>query len=276
MPSYQWQLQKVVDALRRRQRQGVGPHAGGWGALLEPHAPSSIVNTAEAVSVFALAGMRPDDQALLAAQDYLRQKVALHPAPLGSHPEARGSKARYAAFGLMGLTAYPQPIENTAHTRAIATCVRWLRTNVLNEDLDADSVGSGWAEHPHRQEVSVLSTSVAARALDRVPAGTPGDAESRQLASKARRRLRSLARGDEQRRWWPTRSSVSGSADDGAASPALTSLAILALADGGPLSQSYARAGVRWLLENVERWQEQREPDENIHDANWVHASLSA
>src|SRR4051812_49391102 len=54
-------LTRAVDSLRRRQRQGNGPHGGGWGVLLEANAPSSIVNTAEAISLFAMAGEQLDD-----------------------------------------------------------------------------------------------------------------------------------------------------------------------------------------------------------------------
>jgi hypothetical protein len=273
MPSYQEQLQRVVDALRNRQRTGKGPHAGGWGALLEPHAASSIVNTAEAVSVFALAGVLPDDQSLRDGLTYLREKVALHPSPIGSHADARGNKARYAAFGLMGLTAYSQAIEDDGHAEAIATCVAWLQSNGLDEQLDVEDFGQGWSEHPHRGEVSVLSTSIAARALDRVPVGTPDAEESRKLASDARHRLRTLARGDRRKRWWPARANVDESIGGKAAGAAVTALAVMALAEGGTLSQEYARGGIRWLLENTDRWQQEREPEPNIHDANWVHAS---
>lgn len=273
MTNYQSQLQSVVDALRARQHPADGPHAGGWGALLEPKAPSSIVNTAEAIAVFALAGMRDDDIALQRGLQYLHRKVAVHPLPTGTHPEARGRKARYAAFGLMGLTAYSFPIEDREHSNAIAACVTWLECNVLHENLDADEHGQGWAEHPHVPRVSVLSTSIAARSLDKVPIGTPGAANSRALASNARRRLRRLARGDANQRWWPARSDADEALGHEGASAAVTAMAILALADGGTSSQEYARAGVRWLLHNTERWEQQRESEENIPDANWVYAS---
>lgn len=273
MANYQAQLQLVLDALRRRQRTGEGPHTGGWGALIEPEAPSSIVNTAEAVSVFALAGARPDDDALCDGLRYLREKVVLHPRPVGSHPEARGNKTRYAAFGLMGLTACSQPIENEEHTRAIAACVLWLGHNILDEGLDVEHFGQGWSEHPGRRTVSLLSTSIAAQALDKVPIGTPAAEHSRVLASHARRRIRALARGDERRRWWPVRADAEEALGDEAAGAAVTALAVLALAEGGARSQSYARAGVHWLLEHTERWEQQREPEENVPDANWIHAS---
>jgi hypothetical protein len=273
MSNYQAQLQMVVDALRARQRSGSGPHAGGWGALLEPEAPSSIVNTAEALRVFALAGVSADDDSLTRGLRYLREKVKLHPAANGSHPEARGPKARYAAFGLMGLTSYSRPIEDLEHARAIATSVQWLERHVLQERLDPEQSGRGWSEHPGRSEVSVLSTSIAARALDQVPADIPGVSGSRALASDARRRLRSLARGDQRQRWWPARTSCEESLGEEAAGAAVTALAVLALAGGGPLSQGYARGGIRWLLAHPERWQQQREPEENVPDANWVHAS---
>jgi hypothetical protein len=233
------------------------------------------VNTAEAISVFALAGVRPDDPSLVSGIAYLREKVKLHPGVAGSHPEARGRKARYAAFGLMGLMAYSQPIEEVEHARAIAACVEWLERNALDEGFDVSEVGRGWSEHPHISEVSVLSTSVATRALDRVPSGTPGAANSRELASDARRRLRRLARGDSQGRWWPARAHADESLGDDAAGAAVTALAVLALADGGPLSQDYARAGVRWLLDHAHRWEHARESEENVPDANWVHASCA-
>ena len=223
--------------------------------------------------MFALAGVRPNDDNLLAGLEYLRQKVTLHPSAARSRPEARGNKTRYAAFGLMGLTAYQRPIEEQQHTQAVTSCVKWLGSNALQEHLEIDAAGQGWAEHPHGKGVSILSTSVAARALDRVPSGLPGAQSSRKLASNARRRIRSLARGEPGNRWWPQRSSIAEDATDEAASAALTSLAVLCLAEGGPISQDYARAGVRWLIENTHRWEGQREPEDNIRDTNWVHAS---
>lgn len=246
---------------------------GGWGVLLDPKAPSSLVNTPEAVSIFELAGVRPDDEHLERGLEYLRSKVALHPRPDGSHPEARGLKPRYLAHGLMGLTAIARPIEEASHSRAIATCVQALDRFVLRDEHDSLIAGKGWSEHPQIQTVSVLSTSVAARALDRVPNGTPAAEQARELASSARRRLRHLARGNQHHRWWPTRSNVSDAADDDAASCALTGLAVLALAEGGATSQSYARAGVRWLLDNVERWHQARESEESVLDASWIHVT---
>ena len=182
-------------------------------------------------------------------------------------------KARYAAFGLMGLTAYSVPLENAEHAAAMTSCVTWLQRHVLADGLDVEHYGHGWSEHPKLPRVSVLSTSIAALALDRVPIGTPGAARSRELASKARRRLRSIARGNAERRWWPVRTDVHESLGERAAGPAVTGLAVLALAAGGSTSQAYARAGARWLLENARLWERTREPEESVPDANWVHPS---
>jgi hypothetical protein len=225
--------------------------------------------------VFALAGVRPDDEWLVRGIDYLQQKIALHPSHAGSHAEARGAKPRYLTYGLMGLTAYGMPVEEVAHSAAIAKCVEWLARHGLDEGADVDTEGQGWAEHPHLQRVSILSTSIAARALDRVPAGTPDADNARELVSHARRRLRRLARGDARRRWWPTRADIGETVGDDCAGSAVTALAVLALAEGGPTSQAYARAGVRWLLDSVERWQQGREPEENVPDANWIHVSCA-
>jgi len=275
LSNYYAQLQDVVDALRERQSSEAGSHEGGWGALIEPRAASSIVNTAEAVMVFRLAGVAAGDSSLRRGVEYLRSKVLLHPAPSASHPQARGSKTRYCAFGLLGLTAYSWPIEDKAHARALAHCIQWLgRYRLVEEGVTPDEHGAGWSEHPRASEVSVLSTAVASIALDRVPGGIAGAKAGRVLASDARRRLRALARGDVKRAcWWPTRANAPDGLDDTAASPALTAYAVLALAEGGPLSQSYARAGARWLIENAERWEQHREPDENVYGANWVYAS---
>lgn len=271
MASYQYQLQRVVNALRSRQRTGSGPHAGGWGLKPEP-GPSSIVNTAEAISVFELAGALPDDPSLTRGLEYLENKVRRHPDPTGQHAEARGAKARYAAYGLMGLTAFTRPPEERDHADAIAHCVLWLSQNVVDEGRD-DDLGQGWSEHPTISRVSVLSTSVAARALDRIPVDTPETATSRELASRARRRLRYLARGDTSGRWWPIHADAPESFGDEVASASLTALAVLALAEGGATSKSYARAGVRWLLANSSRWEEARESDENLPDTNWMHVT---
>lgn len=275
MTAFQTQLEKAVASLHRRQRSEPGPHHGGWGVTLEGPGPASIVNTAEAVSVLALAGVGLDDPTVALGLQFLRKKVSLHSKGLASHPEARGPMARYAAYGLLGLTAYPEAIDEPGHAEAIDDCVSWLINNALQERGEPDEIGIGWSDHPDVGYVSMLSTCTAAYALARVPASIPAGPRAAELGVYARRRIRESARGTAIRtRWWPTRTDADFSADD-AASPALTALAVLALAEGGTRSQSYARAGASWLLKRHERWQQHRDQEVNIIDTNWVHVTCA-
>jgi hypothetical protein len=255
--TYPDRLERAVETYRRVQ----SPEDGGWGEDRVVDAPRSIVNTAEVLSVFKAAGTAYDDPAVQRGLAYLAEAMPRHWLALGKHPEARGPHARYAAFGLLGLTLYKPARHDSRWLEAQSAAVDWLGCHVMET--------GGWAEHPRADHPSLISTHAAIIGLERVcPFGDDG-ARAAELVRSARSTTASLAERNGELRWWPQ------APGERRPSAAATSLAVLILSRGSLEDREIARRGIDWLMEHSAQWSEGIDPASNMKGSAWTHMTFS-
>jgi hypothetical protein len=272
-------LSEAVQRLEESQSRD----DGGWGAFLEQGWQSSIVNTAHALSVLRAAhevrvgNVTYEAETVQRGLRYIAEKAPRHWQPRvdGGDPEARGARTRYAAFGLLGLTAWPEGYNDDWVVHSQCACVDWLREHVnttvggwRETDRPEPADAALAADGPGAVVPSLLVTPVAVRALARLPRGHPSAEDAAWLAKSGRGLIRFRACENSTSVSWPQEpeeldSSVSTSA-----------LAVLALATGTAEDREVARRAVRWLMSRTDAWK-QPEVAADAPGANWHHMTFS-
>lgn len=213
------------------------------------------------LSIFKAAGVGYDDPAVQRGLSYLADSMPLHWLPLGKHPEARGEHARYAAFGLLGLTLYKPARHDPCWLEVQSSAIDWLESHAMR--------AGGWAEHPRTDHPSLISTHAAVIGLERVcPFGDDGD-RAAELAANARWMTAAHAEGNGDFRWWPQ------APGERRPSAPTTSLAVLILSRGNLEQRDLARRGIAWLMENAARWAEDVDPARHMRGSAWAHMTFS-
>jgi hypothetical protein len=223
-------------------------HDGGWG--LAPDQVSSIVNTAEVLSVLRAGGVRYLDACVTKGIDYIVDALPKH-----LEDPDRGPRTRYATFALLGLSEYVEALSRPDVEELIA-----FATHFLTENNRADG---GWRSQPNDPELSLFATATSVSALARAGVGAALVAEG--AACLLAQRLPGR-RGEGAA--WPI--SIRRTAR---ASPAQTALSVVALADAGKTRA--AVEGSRWLLRCVPRWAAATEDLTDEPGTPWTHMSYS-
>lgn len=264
MAAHTDRLRQAVDTYRRWQSK----KEGGWGedrwGTPGIDAPCSIVNTAEVLSVLKAANVPYEDAVVQRGLAYLSEAVRTHPQrasrPSAAGSDRRGAHARYASFGLLGLTLYKESRHDASWLPAQTACLEWLDRNQM--------VTGAWREHPANEHPSLTSTHAATVGLSRIcPRGRFGK-RADELVAAAQRTVLGLSEQQGRVRWWRN------TPKSRTASPAATALAVLILSRGGEHRQPAAE-GSRWLYERVDEWVHLVEGDSHMKGANWKHMTFS-
>jgi hypothetical protein len=116
------------------------PHDGGWALNIEKvFQVSSIVNTAEALSIIHMANLTLNDTS---------QTVEFLKDAIQDHPKTRGNNLRYYIYGLLGLLY--AGIDRT--DSFMIETARTVEQRIIN--------GLGWAEHQADEDVRTWQTSL--------------------------------------------------------------------------------------------------------------------
>jgi hypothetical protein len=281
---FQDRLDLAVKELRRVQSDD----DGGWGAIPAMPGPRNVVNTAHALAVLRAAhknrvgDVHYEDDSIQRGIRYIADKAPRHWQPVveGGDVEARGAKTRYAAYGLLGLTTWPETFNEEWIVDAQCKCIDWLSEHemrfggwreIVSAELDDDPDAVEAVERRPRRSAapqSLLVTPVAVRALSRIPRGHPRASEAADLATGGRNIIRMRARDSRNKACWPQEP------DEAEGSVSTTGLAVLALANGTPDDRALAKRGVDWLLSRT-TWWHLPEVAADAPGSNWHHMTFS-
>lgn len=274
------QYQRRLTKLTEKYERIVEPD-GGFG--LTPSQRSSIVNTSEVLHILRSANRRDVPVSLTLvdeAVDYVASNVSRHCAPRTSSG-GRGEKTRFAIFALVGLSAWPDRLQKSAHEQAVNWTIDWLRRRLLEDGLP---------EEAGVQDVSLFQNALAQVALARLSAVPGIDRETRNGVAEI---ARVCATGSAYHMLpactWPRHTYLT------ATSPAKTALTITGLAsalEAGLLPDSMVFGGALQegasfevsdilqrscdaLTQGVSQWHLYIEPDPDVPGTQWSHLSYA-
>ncbi len=241
------QVEAGTRALPRRLRRTAEIYLsqirpdGGWG--LSPGQASSLVNTAEVLTVLEAGGIPYEHEGVQRGLGYL--SANLEPHLLDAD---RGPRTRYVAFVLLGLIEYPQ-----ARTRPdVAGCIEFARDWLANNN----QTEGGWSSEAGQPALSLFATCMSISALARSGPDHPTIAEGVQCLSEF-----SLSAST-----WPLAVGFPQP------SPAVTGLAALALFDAG--QPAAAKKASRWLSARSGQWSNRTEDARDELGTPWRHMSF--
>jgi hypothetical protein len=260
METFPARLAAAVERYRDLQAED-----GGWGEDRFTGAETSIVNTVEVLHVLKSAHTLYRDSAVQRGLAYIERAVFAHPRKQHrDDPDARGEHTRYCAWGLSGLTLYPESRQDERWQKAQRHCVTWLADHRLS--------GTGpraWGETPEDVHPALLSTAASVLALDRLTGYHPSAPQAASLAASARAVVTDMAQRVRTQAWWPR------VASDWRPSPSATALAVLTLLHGDVGNRGVATMGAAWLRANRRTWQGTVETESSARGANWDHMTFS-
>lgn len=259
---------------------------GGWGLTVGQ--ASSIVNTAEALSVIRMHGRPLETEnipVIKSAISYLTRNVSLHAKP--RKDGGRGENVRYVSFALLGMLQYPEYISNNTLS-AIEWCIQWL-----NSKKNSD----GWPETVSMVDTSLGQTSIIVNTLCLLCGSLPSYAISEENNNLVRKLIRhglvSISRHRRLDGWWPFKSFAKT-----AGSPTKTSLAVSALIAarsvifngddelniGGALSSNPVKVQVDEIIRDsvlkleaeYPRWINHMEDDREVPGTDWKDPAYAA
>lgn len=239
---------------------------------------SSLVNTAEALMILRKAharGIPVDDKVVRRSISYLSRNVAAHCQPRDATQRGRGAKTRFVSFTLLGLTAWPSLLDDST-MRTIRWSVRWLRDASLSDGLPEERGGQDLSLFQNALAISALCRTLDVPGLDRTTRRTALTILDQTLHGSLYFALPNCT--------WPWRSYGSR------ASPAITGLSIIALADAeiiGHLpeevtigrvskprtvrSSELLQSSASWLTSSARVWRQRIEMDPDVTGTQWHH-----
>jgi len=245
-----------------------------WGHLKD--AQANIPNTAEVMAILRRNHESYESDSVQWGLNYLATRVFTHPLPMGEG--GRWPLTRFFVYGLVGLTQWEQWTDDHRPRRrpselkkpvtlpdedpktvpdAVTHCIECLQSHRL---------GDGWPDRPDASppRCSVLETAGATMVLSRLGVLPDEVHEARNFLAD----VQSAKDGS-----WPE--IVGRGSKRGEGSPAHTSLAVLALADGDDNHKRHAERGRDWLLNHAGRWERATDPEQHEGVEEWLHMTFS-
>lgn len=256
----------------------------GWGLTIGQ--ASSIVNTAEALSVIKMHGQTLDSTAnsvVTRAQHYIARNAPVHILP--RKDGGRGENVRYVSFALNGMLQFPELISKDVF-ESIVWCINWLKNNKRDD---------GWAETVSMSDTSIGQTAIITSALCLAYRSLPPYVLSDQslLEKLILHGVTSIAKHRRADGWWPARTFAT---TDG--SPTKTSLAVNALIEAKSVNgaecyklrfgEAYSKHAREALLDDVivesvlclekdyPRWIRHMEDDREVPGTDWKDPAYAA
>lgn len=260
-------------------------HLGGWGLTLT--SVSSIVNTAEALHLFRVAGV-PCTQQIMRGMAFISENVREH-TELRQNG-GRGRNTRFPVFALYGLAQYAPGFSEPASLDTLEWCLDWLSHNKARHGWPELAVGGRTAD---QVDTSIQQTANALHALALVygrineMAPVVGVGRARSLRDKIEGHAAFAAAGLLRHRrpdhLWPPMTY-----SNTAASPAKTALSLLAFRSmqDNHLTHVLPReqradldemlyASAARLAADHQRWETYVESDPEVPGTDWKHFSFA-
>jgi hypothetical protein len=236
--SFSERLEKAANRLLSDQNED-----GGWGA--RPHQVSSIVNTAEVLSVLHMAGIPATDDRIKSGVNFIATSARTHFGGEGG----RRPFTRYLTYALEGLKVYPQLVERTS---GAADAVEFCTSTLLANAIPLDGEAAAWDEilDGVSTEPSLFATALATESLSQ-----SGIADKRLLDAG---------------KWLAERDY----ANDGDLRFAFTALASLALGASIENRGDGIRLGTD-LAQTHEQWVGRFDDDARVPATRWTHFTYS-